>query len=124
MSYEEKRVYTKDFGTLPTTSPLLTGVPTAPGHAPQRLHVLAAAAMKKLSDAVKAALGFDLAIASGWREHRWASFAQYQQVLIQKYGSVEKGRLFLAFDSPHETGLAMDIGVGGLQPVSATRDQQ
>jgi hypothetical protein len=63
-------------------------------------------------------------VASGWRPHRWASFAEYEQVLIAKYGSVERGRLFLAFNSPHETGLACDFGCGGLMPVSATIHQQ
>jgi D-alanyl-D-alanine dipeptidase len=77
-----------------------------------------------MSEAVEEALGFPLLIASGWRPHRWTSRAQYEQVLIEKYGSVAKGRLYLGFDSPHEVGLAMDIGCGGLSPVSATIDRQ
>jgi D-alanyl-D-alanine dipeptidase len=77
-----------------------------------------------MSEAVQRDLGFPLLVASGWRPHRWASREQYEQVLIQKYGSVAKGRLYLAFDSPHETGLAMDLGCGGLEPVSATIEKQ
>jgi LAS superfamily LD-carboxypeptidase LdcB len=39
-------------------------------------------------------------------------------------GSVARGRRFLAFDSPHETGLALDLGCGGLAPVAATIARQ
>ena len=77
-----------------------------------------------MSAAAKSDLGFELLGASGWRPHRWASRAQYEQFLIKKYGSVAKGRLYLAFDSPHETGLALDFGCGGLEPSSATIQQQ
>jgi len=124
MSFIEDRVTTKEFGSLPGDSELLVNVPTSPGHAQQRLHKLAAAALIPMSEAVEKDLRFPLLVASGWRPHRWTSRAQYEQVLIEKYGSVAKGRLYLAFDSPHEVGLAMDLGCGGLSPVSATIDQQ
>ena len=45
-------------------------------------------------------------------------------MLIERYGSVERGSVYLAFNSPHETGLAFDIGSGGLSPTSATITQQ
>ena len=122
--YEENRVTIKEFGSLPGDSELLVNIPTAPGHAQQRLHKVAAAALVPMSEAVEQALGFPILGASGWRPHRWSSRAQYEQVLIEKYGSVAKGRLYLAFDSPHETGLALDLGCGGLSPVSATIEQQ
>ena len=122
--YEENRVTTKEFGSLPGDSPLLVNVPTAPGHSQQRLHVVVAQSLIPMSEAVEQSLGFPLLVASGWRPHRWTSRAQYEQVLIEKYGSVAKGRLYLAFDSPHETGLAADMGCGGLSPVSATIPQQ
>src|ERR1017187_1782275 len=124
MSFMENRVTTKEFGSLPGDSELLVNVPTSPGHAQQRLHKLVAASLIPMSEAVESDLGFPLLVASGWRPHRWTSRAQYEQVLIAKYGSVAKGRLYLAFDSPHETGLAMDLGCGGLSPVSATIEQQ
>jgi len=124
MSYEEKRVRTADFGSLPGDSELLVDVPTIDGQEQQRLHTLAAQGMQKLAEAIQNDLGIELKIASGWRKHRWESFEQYKKIMIQKYGSLEQGRKFLAFDSPHETGLAMDIGVGGLEPKSATRDKQ
>jgi D-alanyl-D-alanine dipeptidase len=121
---KENRVTVKYYGRLPSDSPLLVPIATAPGHPQQRLHKLATAALAILSAAVQKDLGFPLLIASGWRPHRWTSREQYEAVLIQKYGSVAKGRIYLAFDSPHETGLAMDIGVGGLSPNSATIPQQ
>jgi D-alanyl-D-alanine dipeptidase len=124
MAYEEKRVTVAYYGTLPGDSPLLVSVPTTPGHAPQRLHTLAAYACQPMAFAVKNDLGITLLIASGWRPHRWASRAQYEATLIQRYGSVAKGRLYLAFDSPHETGLAVDFGCGGLEPRSATIETQ
>jgi len=120
MGYTENRVTTKEFGTLPPDSPLLTNVPTAPGHPQQRLHVLVAGKFTEMSAAVESDLKFPLLAASGWRLHRWASREQYEQVLIAKYGSVAKGRLYLAFDSPHETGLACDFDCGGLMPISKT----
>ena len=124
MPFEEMRVTTKEFGTLPGSSRLLVPVPSVPTGQQQRLHALAAAAFSTMSVAVEASLGFPLLCASGWRSHRWASWDVYVSFVEQKYGSLENGRRFLAFDSPHETGLACDIGCGGLLPVSATIDRQ
>jgi LAS superfamily LD-carboxypeptidase LdcB len=124
MSYIEHRTTVAVYSSLPAVSHLLVPVPTTAGYPQQRLHTLAATALAPMSQAVQAALGFPLVSASGWRPHRWASREQYEQVLIAKYGSVSRGQLFLAFDSPHETGLACDFGCGGLMPVSATIAQQ
>jgi LAS superfamily LD-carboxypeptidase LdcB len=82
--------------------------------------VLVAGKLSDMSAAVEHDLGFPLLVASGWRPHRWDSQQQYEKVLIARYGSVAKGRLYLAFNSPHETGLACDFGCGGLMPISAT----
>jgi hypothetical protein len=124
MSYEEMRTPVAVFGSLPGDSPLLVPIPTTAGHPPQRLHVLAAAAFTPMADAVRTDLGIELLSASGWRPHRWTDRAQYESVLVAKYGSVSQGRKFLAFDSPHETGLACDFGCGGLMPVSGTIAEQ
>jgi hypothetical protein len=120
LAYVEQRVTTAYYGTLPSASSLLVPIPTTPGRPPQRLHALAAYAFQPMAVAVKNALDIVLLAASGWRPHRWTSRAQYEATLIEKYGSVAKGRIFLAFDSPHETGLACDFGCGGLEPRSAT----
>lgn len=121
--YAERRVSVRLYGTLPTTSPLLVPVPGT-GCGPKRLHVLAAAALARMSAAAELALGLPLRLASAWRAHRWESRAQYEAVVIAKYGSLAEGRRWLAFDSPHETGLAIDIGVGGLTPSRASVDFQ
>ncbi len=124
MSYEEKRVTVKVFGSLPGTSPLLVPIPTALTRPPQRLHKLAAAGLHTMAAAVATDIGVVLLGASGWRAHRWKNWPTYVNFVTEKYGSLERGRKFLAFDSPHETGLALDFGCGGLEPRSATIAQQ
>ncbi|WP_181197468.1 D-alanyl-D-alanine carboxypeptidase family protein [Enhygromyxa salina] len=123
MSYEEKRVRVKNYGVLGGKSPLLVDVPGTGGKA-RRLHVLAAAGLAEITWAVGRNLGIRLQIASGWRRHRWTSREHYETFVTEKYGSVRAGRKWLAYDSPHETGLAIDIGVGGLVPNRKTRDEQ
>lgn len=124
MPLQINRVYTKVYGSLPGDSPLLIPVPTTAGYPIQRLHILAADGFIPLSNATRKELGYHLLVCSGWRAHRWTSWNDYVVFVVKKYGSLEKGRKFLAFDSPHECGLAMDLGVGGLIPNSATIEQQ
>jgi LAS superfamily LD-carboxypeptidase LdcB len=124
MSYEEKRVTVATYGVLPGNSPLLVEIPTAPNRKPQKLHKLAAQGLHVMAAAAVSDLGIVLLAASGWRPHLWASWAAYEQAMIKQYGSVAKGRKFRAFNSPHETGLAIDFGCGGLEPRSATIPQQ
>ena len=123
MSYEENRVRVKVYGSLSGKSPFLVPVASVPGKT-CRLHVLAAEGFAKMAEAIKADLGLDLAITSGWRPHRWKSREDYEKTMIAKYGSVAEGKKWMAFNSPHETGLAMDIGVGGLTPNRKTASQQ
>ncbi len=122
MSYEEKRVKVTELGTIAGTSPLLVEIPGTAG--PRKLHRLAAESFKVMAAAIQRDLGIEVKAASAWRPHRWTSRKQYEDTLIAKYGSVKAGRKWLAFDSPHETGLAVDFGVGGLAPVSKTADKQ
>lgn len=122
-AYVEKRVSTRVYGTLPSKSPLLVPVPGVKGSR-RRLHVLAAAAMTRMAEAIKRDLDIELELASAWRRHRWKSRAHYEATVIKRFGSVREGRKWLAFNSPHETGLAMDIGVGGLWPSKKTRQAQ
>jgi len=69
--------------------------------------------------------GYDLQIASGWRPHRWRDREHYNSHLRSRYGSVGEGRKWVAFDSPHETGLAFDLGnPKPLAPTSATVQAQ
>jgi len=123
VSYEEQRVHVKVYGATPSSSPRLVRVPGVLGQA-RRLHTLAAQAFTGMAAAVERDLGLALAIASGWRAHRWESREQYEAVLVKRFGSVREGRKWLAYNSPHETGLAMDIGVGGLWPSRSTAPAQ
>lgn len=120
VSYQQNRVYVSDYGTLAANSPLLVPVPTIRGKVPQKLHMLAAHGFSILSGAAQKDLGFPLLVASGWRPHRWKSWEEYVAAVVKQYGSLEKGRKYKAFDSPHETGLAIDLGCGGLLPKSTT----
>ena len=121
--YVEKRVKVSTYGTLAADSKLLVAVPAAsPG--PKRLHVVAAAALARMTEAARRDLGIDLKLASAWRTHRWTSRAQYEATLIKRFGSIAEGKRWLGFDSPHETGLAIDLGVGGLWPSRSTAEAQ
>ncbi len=123
MSYQERRVRVKNYGVLPGSSPLLVRVPGV-GSRLVRLHVLAAAAFERMAAAVAEDLDLELKAASGWRRHRWTSREHYESTMEEKFGSVREGRKWVAYDSPHETGLAVDLGVGGLKPSRRTAEEQ
>ncbi len=123
MSYEEKRVRVKKYGVLPRNSPLLAEIPST-RRKPMKLHKLAAAAFHKMAEEAKAELGIELKAASAWRRHRWRSWEHFEETMIRKYGSVREGRKWVAYNSPHETGLAVDFGVGGLEPSRRTAKKQ
>jgi len=121
--YVERRVKVSTYGTLPERSSLLVPVPAASPGA-KRLHGVAAQSLARMAAAVQGELGIELKIASAWRAHRWTSRAQYEAVLVQRFGSIAEGKRWLGFDSPHETGLAVDFGVGGLWPSRSTAEAQ
>jgi peptidoglycan hydrolase-like protein with peptidoglycan-binding domain/D-alanyl-D-alanine dipeptidase len=120
---EQRRVRVAKFGPLPKSSTLLRDVPGTGGK-PRKLHRLAAIDLDALIAACKADIGVDLLIQSGWRPHQWSSYAQYEAKMIEQFGSLSKGKKYRAFDSPHETGLAVDFGSGGLEASSSTIDKQ
>ncbi len=116
------RVSVREYGVLKRGSPLLQ--PIASVNCTQSLHWRAAESFAALAIAVKAAVNVELKAASAWRPHRWSSLKEYEDFLLRNYGSLAEGRRWLAFVSPHETGLAVDIGVGGLWPARKTIEQQ
>ncbi|MFV8753212.1 peptidoglycan-binding protein [Nannocystaceae bacterium ST9] len=121
--YEERRIRVAKYGTIAKSSALLRDVPGADGK-PRKLHRLAAIDLDALIAACKAEIGVELLIQSGWRRHEWSSYEQYEAEMIRRFGSVSKGKKYKAFDSPHETGLAIDFGSGGLWPTSKTIAEQ
>jgi hypothetical protein len=125
MPYIPNRVYLKDYASLPADSPLLVPLPTARGHKQQYIHHLVLPDFMEMSIATNAQIGVPLSAASGWRDCLWPSFAAYKKAVIKQYGSLEKGQKYRAFQSPHQTGLCIDLLCGGLAPVSATiKDQK
>jgi D-alanyl-D-alanine dipeptidase len=118
----ENRVKVSDYGVVATDDRRLVPVASVGGKS-ERLHATAAAAFKSLRAAASRA-GHDLRIASGWRAHKWRSRAHYERAMIEQYGSVGKGQRYRAYNSPHETGLAFDLGSGGLRPHSASIARQ
>lgn len=107
-----------------SNDPRLISAPTIPGKTVQKIHVLTHHRFLKLSEAAVEA-GFDTPLlASGWRTKRYSTKEQYDAAMIEKYGSVAEGRKWIAYESPHMTGLAIDFGNNGLYPKSSTNSQQ
>ena len=123
--YTENRVYIRDFSAITDSNdPRLVEIPTIPGRAKQKLHVLAAIRFMGLQIAAMEAGFPEPLAASGWRRKTYATREQYNAAMIANYGSVAEGRKWVAYQSPHMTGLAVDFGNNGLYPRSATNRQQ
>lgn len=121
--YQERRVRVRDYAPIPARDPRLVLVPGIHG-GHRWLHWRAAQSLSRLDTAALEAGVGPILVASGWRKHRWQDRAHYERACIERFGSVAEGRKWLAFNSPHETGLAIDIGSGGLWPTRSTRDKQ
>lgn len=120
----ENRVRVRDYGRIiRSDDPRLRSIPSVRGR-DCKLHFLAAGAFHRMAHQIFADIGVELKAASGWRAHRWSSLTEYEAYLVTHYGSVARGRKWIAYDSPHETGLAVDLQCGGLQPVSKTARAQ
>lgn len=117
--YVERRVRVSAYRSLPLGDPLLVEV--QPG---KLLHKAAANLLRRMLDDAAAAGFKDVKIQSAHRRRRWRDRAHYEATLVRRYGSVQKGRRWLAYASPHETGLAVDFGSHGLFPRSKTAEQQ
>jgi hypothetical protein len=144
MSYQENRVRVSEFGRLSADSPLLVPIPTEPGGKQQFLHALPAADLARMSAACERDIGIRLLVSGGrrgggHRKHLWPSREAYEAELIRRYQGVlvtklkrpvkrpeviAYGRKYLGYESPHETGLCIDLKCGGLEPVSATIAKQ
>jgi len=123
VTYIENRVTVAEFGSLPADSQLLLPIATSPGIAQQRCHHVVVRAFGALAKGASAK-GYRLLVASGHRVRRWPNRAAYEEHLIKRYGSVQEGRKWLAYASPHETGLVFDLGCHGLKPDSKSAAAQ
>ena len=136
----ENRVRVVNYGILTPKDPRAVAVPSVPGKS-CKLHWLAAAALTKMADACERDTGIKLLAASGIRPRRWTSRAQYEDFLVLNYAYLVKGRTFasendrraaiieagddyIAFNTPHQTGLCVDFGSGGLAPIVRTAAKQ
>lgn len=125
MSYVPNRVYVAEYGSLPKDSPLLVPVPTVPGKKrPERVHRVVAGRFDRLSAACERETGIRLLVASGHREKKWPTREAYEKAMIEQYGSVAEGQKWRAFESAHQTGLALDLGCGGISPNRKTIEKQ
>jgi len=117
--FTENRVRRNTFGALPSNSPLLVPIPSV--GTTRKVHTLAAKRLAAMNRAWVAANPekSPFKAASGWRRHRWKSYKQYVDTMNTRYGSLREGRKWIAYASPHETGLAIDFGNNGLTPKKA-----
>jgi LAS superfamily LD-carboxypeptidase LdcB len=125
--FEEARVYIKDYGTIPSNSNLLVSVP-APNGTKRKLHKLAAKRFEAMNEAwLRENPGQPpLLVASGHRTRKWEDRASYEAAMWKKFpnGGPTEARKWIAYASPHETGLALDIGSNGLSPTRENNEQQ
>jgi len=64
--------------------------------------------------AAAAAAGVQMKVVSGWRKHKYKSFEDYEAKMLAKgYASAKAASKWIAFNSPHETGMALDINSVG-----------
>lgn len=123
--FVEARVRLKEYGTvLLSDEKIVIDVPKeySLGERKIKLHKLALKRFMSLNEAwMRENPGQPpIKIVSGLRKQRYKNYEEYEKRMVAEYGSVEKGRMFKAFSSPHQTGLAFDIGNNGLFPSSAT----
>ena len=103
--YKENRVLLSHFGSVSCESDIMTET----GYG-RKAHVLVVKRFKLLQEAFVAETGMEpLKVTSACRPHRWKSRASYNAKMVKKYGSVKEGRKWVAFASPHESGLALDV---------------
>lgn len=105
--YKENRVRRDVFGNLPINDSMNMEVIGGTSET-EKLHRLVALRFKSMRNAALSE-GLDLRVQSGNRRHRWRDYDHYISYLKSEYGSIQEGKRTVAFASPHETGLAIDI---------------
>ena len=123
--FEENRVRLKDYDTLAKNSELLVEMRGFKGKK-ILLHKLAAKRFVALNAKWRSDNpGYpDIEVISGWRRQRWDSPAEYESYVLSRYGSIAAGRKAVAFASPHQAGLAFDIGNLGMYPNSSAESRR
>jgi hypothetical protein len=120
--YAQQRVRVSRYDSLLPRDPRLVRVSSVVWKRCRLHHVAAASFERMVCEAGRN--GVNLRAASGHRPRRWVSRVHYETEMRRRYGSVARGQRFMAYSSPHETGLAVDFGSGGLSPNSKTIKKQ
>lgn len=121
-----ERVYVKDYSSLLSSDKRLVTVPKELSYkgATRRVHKAILADLVNMLEAAKAA-GIDpLTVSSGWRPRAYPDFETYKAAMIKRYGSLAEGRKWKAYESPHETGLTVDLRNKDIAAVSKTAAKQ
>lgn len=88
------------------------------GHPGMFLEPDAARALERLLEAARGdGVVFD--VASAWRLRPWPTRAAYEADMVRRYGSVQEGQKWVAWDSLHHRGVAADLTGAGLSVSSA-----
>lgn len=132
-AFGERRVRVRDYASLSAADERMIVLPgdISFGGA-RRLHAAVVEDLKAMLRDMRAAGLPATKVSSAWRPRRWKSRAEYEDYLVKKYGkpgwtraqSVKEGQRWLAFESPHETGLTVDLRSTDLEAKSATANKQ
>lgn len=125
--FTEARIRVEDYSSLGGNENILVEYPCSVSGRKALIHTLVAKRLDLLNNAwMEENPGVErIKINNGWRKQRFSTQAEYEAFLFQKYnGNINEGKKWIAFSSPHQTGMAIDIGNNGLQPISTTNNQQ
>lgn len=124
--FEEARICVSDYGSLSGNENILVPYQCSVSGKNATVHKLVAKRLDALNSAwiSENSGAVPIKIHNGFRQQKFSSDADYEKLLLDKYGSINEGKKWVAKNSPHETGLAVDVGNNGLEPRSKTNDLQ
>ena len=98
--------------------PLLVEITNKTKQRKEYLHRLAKVRLDALNAAWQAETGREqILVSSAWRKKKTESYEQWKNSLVpSEYANERELRRYRAYNSPHETGLAIDFGNFGLTP--------
>jgi D-alanyl-D-alanine dipeptidase len=109
----EDRVRVKDYGSLLGTDERLIALGDGYAKGNLKLHKEVVGKARQLIDEARLD-GYEFLVGSAWRPRKWPDRKSYEEEMVRRYGSVAEGRKWVAYESPHETGLAIDLVGSGL----------
>ncbi len=114
-TWKENRVRIKHYGgTILNKKDKLLAIIKGPN---ERGYLRAHGLVVKRYQAMKAAAaadGVQMKVVSGWRKHKYKSYEDYTEKMLAKgFKSAKSASKWIAFNSPHETGMALDLNSVG-----------